>query len=155
MPPLSPPELLAQAELIVCEAYVALQEAFRLMLGTARRLTVISTLQELDPLLQRCTPPHLVIVDVDQQSNVLPHLTDLTARYPNLTIFLIAGSFSLEFQQAAVQLGIMRFQTKPWNTAHFIERVDMLLRGYALNPIQRSIIHIYNPVDQEEPVNDQ
>jgi len=92
VPLLSPPELLAQATLVVCEADAALQEALQLMLDGAGELTIVSTLEELPAVLQS-RYPDLLMVDVDQQPDVLLHLTRLTSQYPDLKVVLIASDF--------------------------------------------------------------
>ncbi len=126
---------------VLCEAYDSLREVLALVLGDHYRVTAVSHVAELLPVLAD-TPADLLILDVDGQPQSYEALGRIRHAYSALRVLLLAGAFTLDEQLAAVQLTDVSFLPKLFSLERFREKVDTLIRGYSRSPIRTRIIRV-------------
>ena len=128
---------------VLCEASDALREAMELIFSDQFRVTSMSFIEEMAPILNS-TIPRLLIIDVDDQhvpyKDVLQRVSRISKTVP---ILLVSRDFNLENQQKAIKrLGNVSFIRKPFDTLLFLEKVKTLIRGYSELSGQRHVIRI-------------
>ena len=145
MPERETVELLTESGLrqavVLCEAYDSLREGLAIVLGDHYRVTVVSRIAELPPVLTT-TKPALLILDVDGQSKPYAALKRLRRAHRTLKVLLLAGAFTLEEQMAAVRLSHVGFIKKFFSVESLLEKVDTLIRGYSRSPIRTRIVRL-------------
>ena len=130
-------------KILVCENYEALRESFRLILEDDFTLYFAEDKEDLFNSLEN-NKGDLLILDVDRKDmDTLVLLRDLKQRWSALKILLVAGEFSLKFQEDAIRTGTdIRFLTKLFKAQDFLERVKTIIRGYSLTRPHTHIVRI-------------
>ena len=127
--------------IVLCEAYDSLREGLALVLGDHYRVSAVSRVVELLPVLA-AEAPDLLILDVDGQREPYEALGRLRHTHATLRVLLLAGAFTLEEQLAAVRLTDVSFLPKLFSLERFREKVDTLIRGSSRSPIRTRIIRL-------------
>lgn len=155
----------SSGQLLVCEDYPGMREAFKLVLGNQYQLIFADDSSQIMALLH-IHPVRLVIWDLDRANGsldetfdairagnfesslktyegVLETLKAIRQAHPTLKILLISGEFEYDFQIAAIQqCGDVRFLTKPWKSATgVLEQVQVML-GDRENSIHHRILRV-------------
>jgi len=120
-----PPKL---GRILICESYPGMRDVFDLTLRKHYELAFTKKPSEILSLLRQYSF-HMVIWDLDGEGNPLAILREVRQFYPNLEILLVAGEFSLAFQESVVkQCGLVGFLWKPWSPSSAVaEQVQVML----------------------------
>ena len=141
-------------QVLICENYPGLREAFKLVLGDHYDLVFAESQEEIIPLVRQ-RPVRLVIWDIDRMEDsldktfeavrngdaayspqrvipteeVLSVLKSVRGTHPDLPILLVAGEIDTNFQITAIQqVGSIRFLTKPWDSSVAVaEQIQVML----------------------------
>lgn len=140
-------------QVLICESYPGLREAFKLMLGDHYELVFAEDPAEITPLVRR-HPVRLVIWDVDRTEGsldktleavrnsddsyspqrtvpaeeILVVLKAIRNARPALMILLVASELDTDFKIAAIrQIGSIRFLSKPWSAEAVTEQIQVML----------------------------
>jgi len=127
--------------ILVCEADEGVQEAFRLMLAEWASVRVVARAAECFEILAHGSTA-LLILDLDRQAGKPLHgLRRLRLVAPDLTILLVAGAFTFDFQVSALRYSPVSFLTKPFDPKATVERMQ-LLTGAIHSSIRTRMIRI-------------
>lgn len=130
--------------IVVCESDEGLRAAFQLMLEDWAEVQIIEQAEACVRELNQA-PIDLLIIDVDDQTlDPLQLLGNIRAAYPNLKILLVAGSFDLDFQVAALKFSPVSFLTKSFEPKVAMEKMQTLV-GHSASPIRTRIVRIALP----------
>ena len=152
-------------QLLVCENYPGMREAFKLVLASQYQLIFADDPSQITTLL-RLHQVRLVIWDLDRTNGSLDETFDairagnfepslktydgaletlkrIRQTHPTLKILLIAGEFEYDFQIAAIQqCGDVRFLTKPWKSAAGVVEQIQIMLGDRESSIHRRILRV-------------
>ena len=135
---------------VLCEAYDSLREALAPVLGDRYRVTTVSHVADLVPVLAAATPD-LLILDVDGQQAPYASLRRIRHTHGGLRVLLLAGAFTLDEQLAAVQLTRVSFLEKVFSLERFREKVETMIHGFSRSPIHTRILRI--PLIEPRPLH--
>ncbi len=140
-------------QVLICENYPGLREAFKLMLEDQYELVVAEDQAEIIPLVRR-HPIRLVIWDVDRiegsldktleavrngddsyspqrtipAEEILAVLKAVRDAHPTLMFLLVAGEFDTDFMIEVIRkVGSVRFLSKPWSAEAVAEQIQVML----------------------------
>ena len=112
-------------KIVILEPYEGVRESFSLILEDYN-LFHASDSAALFKVLEHLEDPDMVIIDVDSIFEPLDTIKQIAKR-KDLKIILIAGDFSLEFQEAVVRIsGDIRYWQKPF-ASELLDYVQKIL----------------------------